>query len=152
MFSLCMVPDSSFNLSYTSLTSCEAQQAILDTHVSDPEFYAELMATHPPVLLHDMAEEDPGNDGANNGDMPDVSTLGLEQAILHSRSPANVAAFLDARNTSDELDHSSTLDADMTASKDPGYFGDAPRVTSGATGLRHSKCSRKAPTCSASNR
>ncbi|KAG8702167.1 hypothetical protein FRC11_011641 [Ceratobasidium sp. 423] len=38
----------SHNLSYESLTSCEACQAILDLHTTNPQFYGELTSGHYP--------------------------------------------------------------------------------------------------------
>ncbi|KAG9091474.1 hypothetical protein FS749_016520, partial [Ceratobasidium sp. UAMH 11750] len=42
-FSLCAVPNSTFNLSYESLTSHEARKALVALKTSDPEFHHELM-------------------------------------------------------------------------------------------------------------
>jgi hypothetical protein len=41
---LCSVPDTTLNLSYESLTSREAKQAILSLAVTNPAAYAEIMA------------------------------------------------------------------------------------------------------------
>lgn len=58
MFKLCAVPGTEFNLSYKSLTSCEAWQAILDLHTTDPELYTEVTAGRHPLLPV------PANEGA----------------------------------------------------------------------------------------
>ncbi|EUC67583.1 DDE superfamily endonuclease, partial [Rhizoctonia solani AG-3 Rhs1AP] len=65
-FSLCAVPDTEFNLSYSSLTSHEARQAIQALRTSDPKFHAEITAGRPASLTED--DENNEEDGNNEGD------------------------------------------------------------------------------------
>lgn len=140
-----MVPDSSFNLSYASLTSREARQAILDSRLSNPELYAELMAAHPPAPLPNSAEEEPGLDQVEEEESPDVSALELEQAIMQSNSTADVAAFLEAQNHSGDLDNPHPSGEDTAASQDCSQPGGTPQAATAITEVQRSWCSRKKP-------
>ncbi|KAG9090561.1 hypothetical protein FS749_000462, partial [Ceratobasidium sp. UAMH 11750] len=88
-FSLCAVPNSTFNLSYESLTSHEARKALLALKTSDPEFHRELM----------MGTSDEPVDGALEDQLSEVdeevecSAVEIEGALMASstRSDLNQA-------------------------------------------------------------
>lgn len=139
-----MVPDTSFNLSYTSLTSREARQAILDTRVSDPDFYAELMAAHLPLPASDVAEEDLGDNQLTEDDVPDISVSELEQAIMQSETLSDVDDFLCSHNALDEPSDSSAADSAIP-SPGIGIPNNAPAATGFASTARRSQRNRRAP-------
>ncbi|QRV96790.1 Ulp1 protease family, carboxy-terminal catalytic domain protein [Ceratobasidium sp. AG-Ba] len=57
-FSLCAVPDSPFNLSYESLVSIPARQAIMEVFNTNPAQYRELILNSAPILVANLPEDD----------------------------------------------------------------------------------------------
>lgn len=66
---MCVVPETDFNLSYESLTSREARQAIVALRSTDPEFYQEITngSSEAPSGEEDGADLDAEQDEIDTG-------------------------------------------------------------------------------------
>ncbi|KAG8749815.1 hypothetical protein FRC11_010994 [Ceratobasidium sp. 423] len=74
-FELCAVPETQFTLSYESLTSHKAHQAIWELKTSNPEFQAEITAGRPIELSKEEVEPEEKNTTATDSeDSDDQST------------------------------------------------------------------------------
>ncbi|QRW01281.1 DDE superfamily endonuclease [Ceratobasidium sp. AG-Ba] len=85
-FSLCAVPDSTFNLSYESLVSVAARQALMDTYASNPTLYQALTSgahTFPAIEPGEEYDELPVED--EEGDL-DSTVDELCELILDART------------------------------------------------------------------
>lgn len=98
-FRLCSVPDTVLNLSYESLTSREAKQAILSLSVSDPTVYAEIMGSIPsasgdePAITQSIPHAELTDQGLE--DDLDHTVEELSDMILASNSAGEAAMPLD---------------------------------------------------------
>lgn len=119
-FSLCAVPGTDFNLSYASLTNCDAWQAIQALKKSDPAFHAEITAgcQSVPSEPEDELEDDPALEA-----LPQVSVSKLTDIIMASTVASEVADQLDALET----DASSDSDDDTLYAPGPSNAASAPQ-------------------------
>ncbi|KAG8692274.1 hypothetical protein FRC09_011339 [Ceratobasidium sp. 395] len=92
-FSLCAVPESPFNLSYESLVSVAARQAIMEVFTSDPALYRELTSGAHPSLPVQLAEDDaePFADEANEDEDLNPAVDEVCELILGSRTAQEAA-------------------------------------------------------------
>ncbi|KAF8600772.1 hypothetical protein BDV93DRAFT_559075 [Ceratobasidium sp. AG-I] len=79
-FELCAVPETEFNLSYESLTSREARQALSGLRSTDPEFYQEIMSGRSEVPSG--KEEDEESDFENDEIDADCTVPELIEQVL----------------------------------------------------------------------
>ncbi|KAG9084848.1 hypothetical protein FS749_004912 [Ceratobasidium sp. UAMH 11750] len=90
-FSLCVVPDSPFNLSYESLTSHAARKALVDLRVSDPDFYRELMMGKSTSLPDAIVEDE---FDAADGEAMDCSLDELQNVVMNSSTAVDLEETL----------------------------------------------------------
>ncbi|KAG9080057.1 hypothetical protein FS749_008139 [Ceratobasidium sp. UAMH 11750] len=119
-FMLCSVPATDFNLSYESLTSRSARQAILGLQTTDPAAYSEIMAgTHSSPVQEASEEALATNAGAEPMEPAEV-----ESDLNHSVE--EVTAFVLAAHTVSEaaepLAGQSELDSEPDLDDDTGYM------------------------------
>lgn len=100
---LCAVPNTEFNLSYESLSSRIARQAIQALITSDPDLHAEITAGRQPV----PSEENVGLDEDSDTELlPQVEVSELTDIIMASSNASEVSGRLDAldNETADNTD------------------------------------------------
>ncbi|KAG8695975.1 hypothetical protein FRC09_008821 [Ceratobasidium sp. 395] len=95
-FRLCSVPGTEFNLSYQSLTSRDARQAILRLSSTNPDVYAEIMAGTVSVLQDDPAQAATTDSAAAS----DWELVDAEEDLNHTVD--EVAAFVLSANSASE--------------------------------------------------
>ncbi|KAG8681083.1 hypothetical protein FRC11_001575 [Ceratobasidium sp. 423] len=107
-FSLCAVPETGFNLSYESLTSHEARQAIRELKNSNPKFHAEITAGRP---ITPSEEDVEAEESENDPTHTDELTLAQHvQIVMESDNATELAASMDQVDRSvDESDDESIL-------------------------------------------
>ncbi|KAG8775258.1 hypothetical protein FRC12_001592 [Ceratobasidium sp. 428] len=116
------IPDTSSNLSYGSLTSCEARAAILELQSTDLTFYAKITSGAPVTVLEVQAQmEDMAAEGsASDEDDPAVLTVpGLCTILLNATSASDLLLPAVAEHSKDEAD----LDDKYEADSDDQYEG-----------------------------
>ncbi|KAG9085676.1 hypothetical protein FRC06_003501, partial [Ceratobasidium sp. 370] len=120
-FRLCSVPGTLFNLSYESLASRDARQAILTLATTDPATYAEIMAGAYLSSVQESAEEISATDG-DIGDV--VEPVEVEADLNHTVE--EVAVFVLAANTAIEaaepLDNTSELGSELESDDESAYM------------------------------
>ncbi|KAG8724344.1 hypothetical protein FRC11_002133 [Ceratobasidium sp. 423] len=112
-FALCAVPGTNFNLSYESLTSCEARQAILDLRTTDPQLYAELATgSFPRPTASDVVDEDMMIDSEYVPENEDVGHGAAEviDLVLNARSAGEAAESFEEEPQFEEEDDSAPLE------------------------------------------
>lgn len=110
-FALCTVPGTQFNLSYESLTSRGARQAILELRTTDPDFYTEITSgrhSRPPTWVNDIDNLDESD--FLEGDV-DHSVDRIASAVLNARTAAEAVHALQVQEEADfeEEDSSAPL-------------------------------------------
>ncbi|KAG9073772.1 hypothetical protein FS749_014697 [Ceratobasidium sp. UAMH 11750] len=93
-FTLCAVPNTGLNLSYDSLTSHEARQALLNMRTSDPDFYAEISLgkSTPMDKSDELIDEDAEEIIPDDHDF-DISPQDFQSLAIEADSAADVAAL-----------------------------------------------------------
>ncbi|KAG9085058.1 hypothetical protein FRC06_003753 [Ceratobasidium sp. 370] len=113
-FALCAVPNTAFNLSYESLVSVAARQALVQLSASNPVLYGQIASNHDPALQaastqeegtnidNDLADE-PGIDNDLNPTIEEVCQVILQANTAHEvAQPITEANGLsDGGNTED---------------------------------------------------
>ncbi|KAG8685317.1 hypothetical protein FRC11_010785 [Ceratobasidium sp. 423] len=89
-FELCAVPEMQFNLSYQSLTSHEARQAIQELKTSNPKFHAEITAGRPIELSEEVEPEE-----NNTTTTDELSSSDHIQIVMSSATAGEVIARVD---------------------------------------------------------
>ncbi|EUC54439.1 DDE superfamily endonuclease, partial [Rhizoctonia solani AG-3 Rhs1AP] len=105
-FALCTVPDTQFNLSYESLTSHEARQAIRQLKTSDPEFHTEITAGR--QVVPSSEEDVEPEDGNSTSD--ELSTADHVRIVMGSATATEVMAQQDALAANQDSDDESTYE------------------------------------------
>ncbi|KAG8757132.1 hypothetical protein FRC11_004775 [Ceratobasidium sp. 423] len=112
-FSLCAVPETGFDLSYESLPSHEAHQAIRELKSPNPKFHAEITAGRPIMLSEEDVEAE---ESENNPTHTDELTLAQHvQIVMASDNATELAASMD------QVDHS-VDESDDESSYEPPVF------------------------------
>ncbi|KAG8768875.1 hypothetical protein FRC12_005309 [Ceratobasidium sp. 428] len=91
-FLLCAVPNTDLNLSYPSLTSHEARQALLDLRSSDPAFYGEIALGRSTPVDDESELETELEDGPADEDCElDITVQEFQTLAVAAKSAAEVA-------------------------------------------------------------
>ena len=147
MFALCAVPETEFNLSYESLTSRAARQAILNLRTSDPDMYASITSGVQALPADDeiktTLEDTPTLHSREDdiGEVGDYTVDELCKLVLTSMSASEVAErVIDKLGESDEdIDDSELEDHALVpppaVSTITTRSGRAPCLSSRYTGL-----------------
>lgn len=117
-FRLCAVPNTSFNLSYESLTSHNALKAILGLRSSDPDFYAEITMGAPGSIPEEQGQlEDTAAEAAvaNDSDSSRLSAAELRTSIL------NATTVSDLPDSHSDHEDNSSDDSDDLFDSDNGH-------------------------------
>ncbi|KAG9122905.1 hypothetical protein FRC07_000524, partial [Ceratobasidium sp. 392] len=112
-FRLCAVPGTEFNLSYESLTSRAAREAILELRTSDPAFYAEITSGAVGTVSDEegQLEDDAANAAVDaEEELPEVSAADFRTTVLNSSSSSDLIPS----HSDDEDYNSSGPDKDFT--------------------------------------
>ncbi|KDN42214.1 hypothetical protein RSAG8_06881, partial [Rhizoctonia solani AG-8 WAC10335] len=116
-FSLCAIPNTEFNLSYESLSSWAACQAILDLRSTNPELYAEITAgKNDPVALNLGDKPDDYEVEAENEWDAGVAVSDVCRWLRDARMAGDVAQSLDEESEFDEYEYESEEDSAPIAS------------------------------------
>ncbi|CUA68415.1 ATP-binding cassette sub-family A member 6 [Homo sapiens] [Rhizoctonia solani] len=113
-FALCTVPETEFNLSYESLTSRAARQAILDLRRTNPELYTEItsgrdeITSDNTVNTHEPNEDTRGEETMAEDDDVDHTVEEVTSLVLNAHTAAQAARPLEdiLDHASDEEEHS----------------------------------------------
>ncbi|KDN39475.1 hypothetical protein RSAG8_08770, partial [Rhizoctonia solani AG-8 WAC10335] len=102
-FALCAVPEFEFNLSYESLTSRSARQALLDLRTTNPDVYRDITSGHPlpsgPITDEEL--EFPEDDGLYDGTVDEAYAAVL---IAHSSGEATRSARVEDNESESEYE------------------------------------------------
>lgn len=131
---MCAVPNTSLNLSYESLTSRDAKQAILSLGVSSPTVYAEIMAdTHLPSSNEQSSAEAsmPAEpmDGEAEDDM-DHTVEEVSTFFLAADSAVTAAMPLNQLPDSDDTDEFPEANQTPAATSSTTRLGRVTRLSS----------------------